>query len=266
MPSPVSRRSSLHPPPLLHCDMIRGPSTSDDLSLSSSSSSSVDSWGFDDLPSAAVEENKNNNADCRYQQYHIVSYARMPPRTMPVALVKVASTGTLHLQNWMRKNGRICMISKRLRDDMTSNGRSISVGTRDRQQMRWYIGGRGNGGSNGSRTYRFVRVGTRLFVGWGKYNIQPYIFVSVLFIYAIAIIDQRTQLNNSPDIALTGIDHGQLCSTTHKTREEEKGLWGNCKRFICTQQSTSVNRRAFVSYPESASPRAVDSGSWIELI
>ena len=89
---------------------------------------------------------------------------------------------------------------------------------------------------------------------------------TALFNNANAIIDQRTQLNNSPDIALTGIDHGQLCSTTHKTREEEKGLWGNCKRFICTQQSTSVNRRAFVSYPESASPRAVDSGSWIELI
>ena len=42
-----------------------------------------------------------------------------------------------------------------------------------------------------------------MWVG-GKYNIQPYIFVSALFIiYANAIIDQRTQLNNSPDIALT---------------------------------------------------------------
>jgi hypothetical protein len=41
-----------------------------------------------------------------------------------------------------------------------------------------------------------------MWVG-GEYNIQPYVFVSVLFIYANAIIDQRTQLNNSPDIALT---------------------------------------------------------------
>ena len=71
MPSPVSRRYGLH-----HLNFIatwsRGPSTSDDLSLASSSSS-ANSRGVDDLPSAsaAAEENKNNNVDCRYQQYHM---------------------------------------------------------------------------------------------------------------------------------------------------------------------------------------------------
>ena len=43
--------------------MIRCPSTSDELSPSSTSSSSVNSRGVDDLPSAAAEENNNNNVD-----------------------------------------------------------------------------------------------------------------------------------------------------------------------------------------------------------
>ena len=70
---------------------------------------------------------------------------------------------------------------------------------------------------------------------WIGGNYNPYIFVTGLFIYANVTRSLISELNNSPDdiISLTIDDFA--------AQDEGKEPGGNCKRFICTQQSTAVN-------------------------
>ena len=104
---------------------------------------------------------------------------------------------------------------------------------------------------------KVVRVGTRLHVGWGKYNRE-----FLLQRYSLMLMRSLvSELNNSPDIALTIDDFAA------KDDREEEGVLGQLQALH--MHATIYGGKltgAFVSYPESASPRAVDSGSWIELI
>lgn len=80
----------------------------------------------------------------------------------------------------------------------------------------------------------------------------------MLFINANAIIGQRTQ-----QFTRYGIDHRWLCSTRHKTREEEEGVLGQLQAiYMHATIYCGKLTGAFVSYPESTSPSVVDFGGW----
>ncbi len=84
--------------------MIRGPSTSDELSLSSSSSSSINSWRVDE----GGANTANNIEDA--EPVIPTTISAMMPTTITItprvaASVKEVSTDMLRLQNWMKKIG-----------------------------------------------------------------------------------------------------------------------------------------------------------------
>jgi hypothetical protein len=73
-----------------------------------------------------------------------------------------------------------------------------------------------------------------------------------------------SELNNSPDIALTMDDFA-----AQGTRREGRGKGALGQLQVLHMHATTYVGKltgAFVSYPESASPSDVDIGGWIELI